>query len=271
MKRLLKGLLAACAALYLLVLISLYAFQRDLQYFPGHRAPSPEEVGLDGVEALFLTAPDGTRLRLWHAPPRPGHPTILYLHGNAGEIADRVGAFSYFQSRGYGVALLSYRGFADSGGAISEAGLIEDAETAYRWLTDGGVAAGDLIVIGESLGTGVAVQLAARHPVAALALEAPYTSTLDVARRSYWWLPLALLMKDQFRSLEHIKAVTAPLLILHGDSDTVIPYAQGERLFEAANAPKRFIPFPGRGHGIISDSAVWEEEARFFEEVLAGR
>ena len=146
-------------------------------------------------------------------------PTILYFHGNAGEIGDRPLRFNYYHSRGFGVAYLSYRGYGGSSGSPSEAGLITDATAAYDWLIAKGVEPSRIAVLGESLGSGVAVQLAAKREVGAVALEAPYTSTVDVAANIYWWLPVHALMKDQFKSMDFISAVVAPLLIIHGDQD----------------------------------------------------
>ena len=120
------------------------------------------------------------------------------------------------------------------------------------------------MVLGESLGTGVAIQLAAQKPVAAVALEAPYTATVDIASEIYWWLPVSLLMKDQFRSRDYIARVKVPLLIQHGDADHIVPFAQGRALFAMANEPKQMVVIPGGTHDIILDHAVWAREVAFF-------
>ena len=250
--------------LYLLVVVAMFVFQRQLQYFPGHRAPSPQDVGLRGVDVLDLPTPDGETVRLWYVPARQGMPTVLFFHGNAGEMADRADRFAVYQAAGLGVAFLSYRGYGGSTGQISEAGLITDATAAYDWLIVQGVAATRIMLVGESLGTGVAVQLAAMHPVGGVALEAPYTSTADVATGVYPWLPVRLLMKDQFRSIDHIANVTAPLLIQHGDADAAIPYPMGQTLFAAANAPKAFETLANQGHEALFQPAVWAREIAFF-------
>lgn len=265
---LIRRLIIVAAGLYLVALGLVFVFQRQLQYFPGVAGPAPETVGLKDVQVVALSTPDGETLVLWYAPARAGQPTLLYFQGNAGEIADRPLRFDFYRSRGFGVAYLSYRGYGGSTGKISEPGLISDAETAYDWLLQQGIPGADIALVGESLGTGVAVQLAARREVGALALEAPYTAATDVAAAIYWWLPVRLLMRDQYRSIEHIAGVTAPLLIQHGDRDAVIPFALGQALFDAAPmAQKSFIRLPGLGHEALFQPETWAREAAFFDDL----
>ena len=144
---------------------------------------------------------------------------------------------------------------------------MQDAEAAYAWLIAKGVPAEDILLVGESLGSGVAVQLSARHKVGAVALEAPYASAADVAAARYWWLPVRLLMLDQFRSIDHIAKINAPLLIQHGMDDEVIPFAQGQKLFAAAAEPKQFITWPATDHVGLFNEDTWATELAFFERV----
>jgi fermentation-respiration switch protein FrsA (DUF1100 family) len=261
-------LLLIALALYLIAVALVFAVQRQLQYFPGRSGVPPEAVGLAGVEVVPLTTPDGETLVLWHAPAAQGRLTILYFQGNAGEISDRPLRFAFYRDRGYGVAYLSYRGYGGSTGRSTETGLITDGLAAYDWLAARGIAGSEIALVGESLGTGVAVQVAAQREVAALALEAPYTSTADVAAGIYWWLPVRLLMLDQFRSDRHIAAVRAPLLIQHGDRDAVIPFALGRALFDAAPmADKTFIRLPGQGHEALFTPEIWAAEVDFFDRL----
>lgn len=247
----------------------MYVFQRDLQYFPTGRDPAPGAVGLAGVERLVLPTPDGETLVLWFAPPAPGRPVVLFLHGNGGEIADRADRLAFYQARGFGAAFLSWRGYGGSSGSPSEAGLVTDAQTAYTYLLGLGFPAGRIAVVGESLGTGPAVQLAAANPIGALVLEAPYSAAVDIARAAYPWLPVGLLMKDQFRSRDHIAAVRAPLLILHGDDDRVIPPGFGKRLYDAARDPKTFLSLGPVGHEALFDPATWAAGAAFIDQSLS--
>lgn len=257
-----------CLFAYAGLMLAMYLLQRGLQYHPENKGLTPEAVGLSGIEVNLLDTPDGERIVTWYAPARPGRPTIVYFHGNAGEIGDRPKRFEYYSTRGFGVLYVSYRGFGGSTGEISERGLVTDAVAAYDWLISRGVEPRQIALLGESLGTGVAVQLAAQKPVGAVALEAPYTSTADIAAAIYWWLPVRLLMKDQFRSVDHIGKVTAPLLVVHGEADTLIPVQYGKALFALANEPKEIAVVTGFGHEVLFEEATWARERDFFARVI---
>ena len=261
----LKLTLVTFGLLYAVALSGIYAFQRNLQYFPSHRDPAPAALGLSGVKTVALATPDGETLVLWFSPARGDRPTILFLHGNAGEIADRTDRFAFYQARGYGVAFLSWRGYGGSTGAPSEAGLLTDAKAAYDHLRARGIPPDRIVLIGESLGTGHAVITAASNPVAAVVLEAPYSAAVDIARRAYPWLPVGLLMKDQYRSRDHIAAINAPLLILHGARDRVIPQGFGKRLFDLAQEPKTFLSLGPVGHDAIYSPETWALETDFID------
>ena len=267
----LRRVLRFAVLLYALSALGLYACQRQMEYQPGHTNPTPESLGLTGVQVVPLETPDHEHLILWYAAPAPGKPTVLFFQGNAGDIADRAPRLAFYQSKGLGAAFLSYRGFGGSTGHITEAGLITDARTAYDWLSQR-TPPSKIALVGESLGTGVAVQLAAQiaetTPVAAVALDAPYASTLSVAQWRFPFLPVALLMKDQFLSINHIAQIHAPLLIQHGTADMVIPCASGQTLSAAALPPKTFIPLPNRGHEIIFAPDVWQREVDFLAKTI---
>lgn len=254
------------AAAYLAVLVFMYLQQRSLQYLPSRDGTPPAAAGLSGVAEERLTTPDGETIVLWYAPAREGMPTILFFHGNGGELADRAGRMAFYQSQGFGVLFVSYRGYGASTGSASEQGLIADALAAHDFLRARGVEPRNIALVGESLGTGVAVQLAAQRPVGAIALEAPFTAAVDVAAEIYWWLPVRLLMKDQFLSRRLIADLDMPLLIQHGDADRLIPADQARHLFELANEPKELVILPGAGHDMIADEAVWAREAAFFRK-----
>ena len=267
MRQILHRLARGALLIWALSALGLFACQRQMQYQPGHDNPPPQAVGLAQVQVVMLQTPDHERLVLWYAAPVPGKPTILFFQGNAGDIADRAPRLAFYQSQGFGAAFLSYRGFGGSTGRITESGLIIDARSAYDWLVTV-TPAGRIVLVGESLGTGVAVQLAAQvaatTPVAAVALEAPYSSAIAVAEGRFPFLPVALLMQDTFLSIDHIASIGAPLLIQAGTADRVVPFALGQTLFAAALQPKVFITLPGRGHEIIFAPDVWQREVDFF-------
>ncbi|MCU0828755.1 MAG: alpha/beta hydrolase [Tabrizicola sp.] len=264
-----KGLILL-ALMYALAVAALYLGQRQLVFDPSQRAPAPEEAGFAGATEHVLTAADGTRVRLWHAPAPRGSATILYFQGKGGEIADRPQRWAAYRAAGFGVAFLSYRGYGGSEGEPSEAGLHLDADAAYGWLLEQGVSPDRLVLVGESLGTGVATRLAADQAVAALILEAPYTSLIDIAALRFPLVPARLLMRDPFPSLDRMPGVKAPVLILHGTDDSRVPPAMGERLFHAASGPKELALIPGRGHVDLFGPDLWAREVDFLHRVFNG-
>lgn len=224
--------------------------ERRLMYFTGGDYFSPAEAGLQGVAERVLTAPDGTRVMAWYAPAQPGRKTLLYFHGNAGSLATRADRIAFYTAQGFGVFMMTYRGFPGSTGDPSEANNVADALRAYDALADLGVAAEDIVVYGESIGTGVATQVAAARPVAGLVLDAPFTSMVELATRLYPVLavPGRFFMRDRYETRQHIRSVSAPLLIIHGEADDIIPVAMGRDLYAAASEPKAIETYPGAGH-----------------------
>ncbi|RDJ19750.1 alpha/beta hydrolase [Bosea caraganae] len=273
MIRLAKIVIGAALAAYLAVLGLLYVYQRDLMY-PRNpaRAAMPGSNNLPGVEEAELTTADGERLVTWVVPPREGKPVLLFFHGNAGNFgrAVRMLRFRALTEDGTGLFAVNYRGYGGSTGTPTEAGLLLDARAAYA-AASARFGAERLVGYGESLGTGVVLKLAAEQPLKAVILEGAYLSTASVAQLVYPFVPIALMMKDQFRSDEVIGRVHAPLLMLHGERDTVIPFAQGEALYALANPPKRFIRFPLGGHEDLPAHGSVPEIRRFLDDVAAGR
>ncbi|HTZ03739.1 MAG TPA: alpha/beta hydrolase [Xanthobacteraceae bacterium] len=254
------AVIAVC--LYVGVTTMVYFAQRSLMYFPDTTHVAPAAAGLPEASEVPLTASDGVQIHVWHVPPRDGKPVVLYFHGNGGALQYRVERFRRLIDAGIGLVALEYRGYGGLGGSPSEEGLIRDAEAAYAFAA-AHYAAQQIVVWGESLGSGVAVALAAEKPVGRVILEAPFTSALAVGERRYWYLPVRFLMKDRFRSDRRIGKVTAPLLILHGVQDRVVPYAMGERLFELANKPKHIARFLDGGHEDLDNNGALDAVARF--------
>jgi fermentation-respiration switch protein FrsA (DUF1100 family) len=225
----------------------MYLAQRKLMYFPDAARTLPSAAGLPEAEEVWLDTADGERVIVWHVPVRGANPVVVYFHGNGGALRHRVQRFRALTHDGNGLVALSYRGYGGSSGAPTEAGLLADAEAAYAFAT-ARYAPERVVLWGESLGGGVAVALAAKQTVGRIVLEAAFTSAVDIGASVYWFLPVRLLMKDQFRSDLRIGQVKAPILFLHGTDDNVVPLVYGERLFALANDPKRLVRFPGGGH-----------------------
>jgi uncharacterized protein len=243
-------------AVYAAIALAAYLGQRRLMYFPDPERVAPADSGLSGVEERVLATPDGQRLIAWYGRARPGKPTLLYFHGNGGGLAMRAERIRDFMAEGWGVYMLSWRGYSGSTGSPTEANNVADARLAYNALAREGVAPRSIVVFGESLGTGVAVRLAAEQKVAGLILDAPYTSVLELASASYPFLPVRALLIDRYETRKYIAKVKVPLLILHGELDSVVPVAMGRELARLANEPKRLVTFPGGGHTVDGDEAV---------------
>jgi hypothetical protein len=233
-----------------------------MMYFPETIHTSPAEAGLPEAEEISLTAADGVHIVGWHVAPGDGKPVILYLHGNGGALRYRVERFRRLIKEGLGLVAIEYRGYAGSEGSPSEAGLFADAEAAYAFAA-GRYRPDQIVLWGESLGTGLAVYLAAEKPVGRVILEAPFTSTAAVAAQRYWFMPVRLLMKDQFRSDERIANVTAPVLILHGLNDRVVPYAMGEQMFDLTKGNKHIVRFIDGGHEDLDQYGALHAVGRF--------
>jgi hypothetical protein len=243
---LLKWLLIG-SAVYAGLVALMYVAQRAIMYLPERQRVAPAAAGLPEAEEIVLDASDGERVIVWHVPPRDGRPVVIYFHGNGGSLRYRVGRFRALLADGIGLVALSYRGYGGSSGSPSEAGLIADGAAAYRFAA-AHYPAERIALWGESLGSAVAIAVAAEHKVARLVLESPFTSAADVGARVYWFLPVRLLIKDPFRSDLRIANVRAPILVLHGERDAVVPFALGERLYALANEPKRFVRIPDGNH-----------------------
>ncbi len=271
--------LAALVLGYLGLCVLLFVQQRRLLFRPTRELLDPARLG-DGFERIEVASADGLTLaHLWRPPggdstaPCPG--VLLAFHGNAGNAGERAGKLREVLPAGWGLLLAEYRGYAGNPGAPSEAGLQADAAGVLSWLGERGFAAGRVVLYGESLGSGVATRLAAEQaargaPVAGLVLEAPFTSIAEAAQQHYWYVPARWLVRDRFDSLARIAAAGAPLLILHGRLDAVVPYAMAGRLLAAAREPKRLFTLEQGRHADLYEQPGTAETVRAFLEQRAG-
>jgi len=253
---------------YLAVLAYLYVFQRQLLYFPDQSRPQLGLlVGL-GVREVQLTTADGLSLLAWYLPPHAGRPVILYVHGNGGNIGHRAARLQRFSGEGYGVLMLEYRGYGGNPGKPTEAGFYADAQAAFDFLQREGISSSRLVLYGESLGSGVAVYLAATQPIGALILESPYTSVSAVAQYHYPFVPAALMVWDRFDSLSRISQVKAPILVLRGGRDRIVPDRFSQALFDAAPGPKEIWSAPEAGHEELAEFGALDAVVVFIEQHL---
>jgi hypothetical protein len=261
-----KWSLACFVAIYVLTIVGLTIFQRRLQYFPDRRLVDPALSGMSGVEDLRLTTDDGETLVAWYVPANDGHPLILYFHGNGGALVDRILRFRALTASGWGILAIAYRGYGGSTGSPTQKGLMEDGKTAYLEARARGYHGDRIVLMGESLGTGVAIALAATHEAAALVLDSPYSSAVEVAAVHYAIFPVNWLMFDRFRSDLAIGEVHIPILFVHGDEDDVVPISLARRLFELANEPKTFMLVSGGKHLVLGLAEVFPRVRAWIDE-----
>lgn len=232
-----------------LMLVLLWSLQRRLIYFPYQAVPPAASVLAGGEEVAFDTE-DGLRLRGWFVPGAGGDGgAVLVCNGNGGNRAMRAPLAAALSQAGLSVLLFDYRGYGGNPGRPSEAGLAADARAAQAWLAGrAGVDPGRIAYFGESLGAAVALGLARERPPAALVLRSPFTSLADVGQFHYPWLPVRLLLTERYPSLDLVGDLTAPLLVVAGERDQIVPASQSRRLYQAAREPKRFALVPGADH-----------------------
>jgi hypothetical protein len=255
--------------------ISLYLYfsQSRLLYYPGlpSRAveATPADIGL-AFENVRLTTEDGLRLHAWFVPASAPRGTLLFNHGNAGNIAHRLDSIRLFHSLGLNVLIYDYRGYGESEGKPTEKGTYRDATAAWAYLQESrGIAPQEIIIFGRSLGAAIAVDLASRVPSAGVILESAFTSVADMAATLYPWLPARFLVRYRYDSAAKIGRIMSPLLVMHSRDDEIIPFSQGEELFARANQPKRFLQLRG-GHndGNQASHDIYMETLEQFLQVI---
>ena len=233
-------LLLILASIYFFILISTYVFQRNLLYHPKENNYFGDPLTVE-IEKVKINTQDRIELLSWyHNKNLNNYKTILFLHGNAGSLENRIHKINHFKDMNVNFLLISWRGFSGNKGKPTEKGLYEDAKSAVAWLKSKGVNENNIIIYGESLGTGVATEIAQNKNFAGIILESPFTSMVDAAKNKYPYLPVRLLLKDKYESNKKIKNIKSPILIMHGKVDTLVPFDMGKKMYELANEPKYY-------------------------------
>jgi fermentation-respiration switch protein FrsA (DUF1100 family) len=242
--------------LYALMVGALYALQRPM-IFRADMSPAPPDLhNVPGFQEVSHRTEDGLDLRALFRPAAPGTLTLVYFHGNADGLTGSLRVTERLAAKGYGLLLVGYRGYDGNPGSPTESGLYADGRSAMRWLSDHGVASSDTILVGNSLGSGPATEMAVSYPVAGLVLISGYTSLPDVGASAYPFVPVRLLMRDRFDNIGKIGRVAAPILILHGTADRTIPYDHAIALAAAAGNCAQLVPFEGIGHELVGSSLM---------------
>jgi uncharacterized protein len=262
-----KSFLASAGAVFALayfgLLVWVYFNQRSLLYFPDRTPVAPADAGLTDMEIVHFGTADGLLLAAWYKAAPPGKATIVYFHGNAGNLLNHSWVARPLIEAGYGVLLVEYRGYGGNPGAPTEQGLIADGRAALAFLKAHGIEERDTVLFGASLGTGVAAALAAETSPKALILQSPYPSIAALGQAHYWYLPVKWLAKDRFDSAASIGKSRAPLLVVYAGNDKVVPARFSLALFELAPPPKTLERVDGAGHNNLAESGGLTHVLRF--------
>jgi len=224
--------------IYFLILFTTYFFQRNLLYHPKENNYFGDQL-LVSVEKVKIKTQDNIELLSWyHNKNINNYKTILFLHGNAGSLENRIHKINHFKNMNINFLLVSWRGFNGNKGKPTEQGLYEDGRSAVRWLKSKGVLEKNIIIYGESLGTGVATEIAQNKNFAGIILESPFTSMIEAGKTKYPYLPVRFLLKDKYESNKKIINIKSPILVMHGKVDNIVPFYMGKKIYELANEPK---------------------------------
>ena len=224
--------------LYFFVLVFLYFYQRNLLYLPNENNYSGDKISVD-IQKVKIPTSDNIELLGWyHEKNLKDHKTLVYFHGNAGSLENRIHKLNHFKNMNINFLIIAWRGFSGNNGKPTEEGLYIDGKSAIDWLIKKGVDEKNLILYGESLGTGVATHLAQNKNYAGVILETPFTSMIDTAKKFYPYIPVNLLLKDKFENYKKIKNINSPILVMHGEIDQIVPFFMGKKIYELANKPK---------------------------------
>ena len=224
--------------IYFLILVFLYFYQRNLLYHPNENNYSEDKISVE-IENVKIKTSDNIELLGWyHEKNLKDFKTLIFFHGNAGSLENRIHKLNHFRDMNINFLIIAWRGFSGNKGNPSEQGLYEDGKSAIDWLIKKGVSEKNLILYGESLGTGVATHLAQNKNFAGVILETPFTSMIDAAKKFYPYIPVKMLLKDKFENYKKIKNIDSPILIMHGEADQLVPFSMGKKIYEIANEPK---------------------------------
>ena len=221
---------------YIFVVVFLFFYQRKLLYHPSENNYLDETQLNHTIEKTFIQSND--KLVSWYFKKNPKFKTILFFHGNAGKLDNRVYKLNELSKLELNYLIVAYRGFSGNAGKPTESGLYEDANFAKIWLNKNGVKDKDIIIYGESLGTAVAIDLASRYNFSGIILESPFTSMLDLAKKYYPIFPVKLILKDRYESRKKLNDIKSPVLVMHGKKDKIVPFYMGEQILEALSSPK---------------------------------
>ena len=241
-------LITSAIVIYLILLTLIYINQRKLLYLPSENNYLDDPINFTYNE-FFIEVDKDVKIKSWLIEKDlKKYKTILFLHGNAGNLFNRSYKLNRLNELNLNVLIISWRSFSGNSGKPNETNLFGDAKKAVKWLNERGVETKNIILYGESLGTGVAVEIGQTNKFNSIILESPYTSMIKAAKIYYPYLPVKYLLKDKYDSEKKIKNIKTPILIMHGKKDNIVPFHMGKKLFETANEPKKFLQIEEDDH-----------------------
>ena len=258
--------LSSIVVAYLVVLVFIYFYQRNLLYHPSENNYQNDEVEFN-YEEVYIEVENEIKLKSWLInKDLKKLKTLLIFHGNAGDLSNRIYKLNELNKLEINILLISWRGFSGNKGSPTEKNLYKDAEAAIKWLNKKNVNNNQIILYGESLGTGIAVEMAKKNDFNSIILESPFTSIENSAKIYYPYLPVKYLLKDRYDTVSKIKMVESPIMIMHGEKDDVVPFSMGKELFEKANSPKQSYFTPDDDHMMEFNSSLLKNIKDFIEK-----
>jgi len=253
--------------IYLSILVLLFIFQRNLMYLPEENNYSGDKIKVD-IEKVKINTSDNLDLLGWfHKKDLKKFKTILYFHGNAGKLENRIHKLNHFKDMEVNFLIIAWRGFSGNKGKPSERGLYIDGNSATKWLKNLGLNEKDIILYGESLGTGIATEIAQNSNFAGLILETPFTSMVDAAKNVYPYIPVGLLLKDRYENYKKIKNINIPILVMHGEADQIVPFRMGKKIYDIAKQPKYYHFTKYDDHMMEYDENLVSELKKFIKSL----
>ena len=258
--------LSSILVAYFVVVVFVYFYQRNLLYHPSENNYQNDEVKFD-YEEVYIEVENEIKLKSWLINKDfKNLKTLLIFHGNAGDLSNRIYKLNELNKLQINILLISWRGFSGNKGSPTEKNLYKDAEAAIKWLNKKNVNNNQIILYGESLGTGIAVEMAKKNDFNSIILESPFTSIENSAKIYYPYLPVKYLLKDRYDTISKIKMVESPIMIMHGEKDDVVPFSMGKELFEKANSPKQSYFTPDDDHMMEFNSSLLKNIKDFIEK-----
>ena len=254
-------------SIYLVLLIFLYFYQGKLLYHPSVNSYTEVDNLIPKIEKVTIITSDNHNLLGWFYKKDISKKTILFFHGNAGSLEDRIYKLNHFENLNLNFLIIAWRGFSGNSGKPNEKGLYDDAKSAVNWLKSKGIKEENIILYGESLGSAVAIEIAQNKKFAGIILESPFTSMVEMGKKYYPIFPVSFLLKDRYESINKIKNIHIPVLVMHGKKDSIVPFEMGKKIYTSANSPK-FYYFSEYDDHMIDYNKLLIEKLKSFIESL---